>query len=281
MYRLVMSDMDETFLDEHHRIPAANVRALERMHELGIRFAPSSGRPYASIADNLAALPPHLLEDLYIVSYNGGFINRYGDSEPLTRCGITPQAAEALYRLGLERGLCVHIYTEGGDVYACDAPDGEHRYLASLSFVRFFESNAHPTLSFLAGTNVVKVIFMSEDFDELKRVGGELDGVARDLGLETTYSSGRYLEFMPAGVDKGAGLRRLAALLEIPLEQCVGVGDSANDLAMIEAAGLGVGVANVTDDVRPFCDAVLETTGMAGAFEELVERYLEPAANEA
>ena len=81
---------------------------------------------------------------------------------------------------------------------------------------------------------------------------------------------------MPAGVDKGTGLTRLADMLGIPMSEVIAVGDSANDLSMIKAAGLGVGVANVTDDVRPYCDAVLETAGTDGAFPELVERFLEP-----
>ena len=45
---------------------------------------------------------------------------------------------------------------------------------------------------------------------------------------------------------------------------------------LIAAAGLGVGVANVTDDVRPVCDLVLDTTGPDGALPELVERIVEP-----
>ena len=44
--------------------------------------------------------------------------------------------------------------------------------------------------------------------------------------------------------------------------------------AMIEAAGLGVGVANVTDDVRPFCDAVLRASADDGAIAEVVERFI-------
>ena len=61
----------------------------------------------------------------------------------------------------------------------------------------------------------------------------------------------------------------------IPVAETIGVGDAANDLEMIQAAGLGVGVANVSDDVRPYCDLVLETIGWDGAFPELVERVLE------
>lgn len=119
---------------------------------------------------------------------------------------------------------------------------------------------------------------MDPDFEGLQQLGLELEPMARRLGVEITFSSKRYLEFMPAGIDKGYGLKKLAEMLGIPMDQVIGVGDSANDLAMIKAAGLGVGVANVTDDVRPYCDAVLESTGDEGAFEELVEKYLEPSS---
>ena len=100
--------------------------------------------------------------------------------------------------------------------------------------------------------------------------------MAERLGVEITFSSKRYPELMPAGVEKGTGLTHLADMLGIPMSEVIAVGDSANDLSMIKAAGLGVGVANVTDDVRPYCDVVLETAGTDGAFSELVERFLEP-----
>lgn len=82
MYRLVASDMDETFLDADHAIPASNLRALKRMRELGVLFVPSSGRWYSSIMDNFSGEARELIEDGYVLSYNGGFINRVGDPTP-------------------------------------------------------------------------------------------------------------------------------------------------------------------------------------------------------
>ena len=58
MYRIVASDMDETFLDGRHEIPPANLEALARMRELGVLFVPSSGRGYLSIMDNFADVDP-------------------------------------------------------------------------------------------------------------------------------------------------------------------------------------------------------------------------------
>lgn len=278
MYKLVATDMDETFLDHDHQIPEANIRAMQRMKELGVLFVPSSGRWYSSIMDNFAHLDPALLEGSYVISYNGGFINRVGDPNPLTSCGIGRACAEELYALGRELGKCMHVNVADGHVFVCDAPETERTYLEKISGVTHFSSANHADLSFLDGRDIVKLIFMDTDFEGLQQLGRELEPMAQRLGVEITFSSKRYLEFMPAGIDKGYGLKKLAEMLGIPMDQVIGVGDSANDLAMIKAAGLGVGVANVTDDVRPYCDIVLESTGDDGAFEELVEKYLEPSS---
>lgn len=278
MYKLVATDMDETFLDHGHQIPEANIRAMQRMKELGVLFVPSSGRWYSSIMDNFAHLDPALLEGSYVISYNGGFINRVGDPKPLTSCGIGRACAEELYALGCELGKCMHVNVADGHVFVCDAPEAERTYLEKISGVTHFNSAEHTDLSFLDSRDIVKLIFMDPDFEGLQQLGRELEPMAQRLGVEITFSSKRYLEFMPAGIDKGYGLKKLAEMLGIPMDQVIGVGDSANDLAMIKAAGLGVGVANVTDDVRPYCDAVLESTGDDGAFEELVEKYLEPSS---
>lgn len=275
VYRLVASDMDETFLDSNHAIPPANLRALRRMRELGVLFVPSSGRWYSSIMDNFPGEARELLEGSYVLSYNGGFINRVGDPEPLTTCGLSRACAEELYARGRELGLAMHINVADGHVFVPDADDDERAYLASISGVTHVNSKDHPDLSFLEGRDIVKILYVNRDFDALQELGASLAPVAERLGVEVTFSSKRYLEFMPAGVNKGTGLARLAEMLEIPLSEVIAVGDSANDLSMIQAAGLGVGVANVTDDVRPSCDVVLDTTGMDGAFEELVERFLE------
>lgn len=278
MYKLVATDMDETFLDHDHQIPEANIRAMQRMKELGVLFVPSSGRWYSSIMDNFAHLDPALLEGSYVISYNGGFINRVGDPNPLTSCGIGRACAEELYALGRELGKCMHVNVADGHVFVCDAPEAERTYLEKISGVTHFSSAEHTDLSFLDSRDIVKLIFMDPDFEGLQQLGRELEPIAQRLGVEITFSSKRYLEFMPAGIDKGYGLKKLAEMLGIPMDQVIGVGDSANDLAMIKAAGLGVGVANVTDDVRPYCDIVLESTGDDGAFEELVEKYLEPSS---
>lgn len=275
MYRIVASDMDETFLDGRHQIPAPNLGALARMRELGVLFVPSSGRPYQSIMANFADIDQELMRDTYVISYNGGFINRYGDPEPLMRTLIDRASLEWLYAWAVEHHQAVHVYTASGTTYTQFLPPEEEEYVQGIAGVVHVDDSARD-LSFAAGEELVKIIFMDTDFSKCKRIGEELAPKLDPELVDITYSSNRYVEFVPAGVNKGTGLEHLAELLGISIAETIGVGDAANDLEMIQAAGLGVGVANITDDVRPYCGLVLDTHGEDGAFPELVARVLEP-----
>ncbi len=276
MYRLVASDMDETFLGAGHTVPPANVQALVRMRELGVLFVPSSGRPYRSIMASLAGIDPALFEGSYVISYNGGFINRYGEDAPIRSTVMDPDVLAWLYRYAVERRICMHVYTESGRIFAQFLNDVERGYIANLSDI-YELPDTQRDLSFAQGESFPKIIFMDPDFARVKRLGEELRPSLDPVLVDITYSSNRYVEFVPHGVNKGTGLAHLAELLGIDMAETVGVGDSENDLAMIEAAGLGVGVANVSDGARPACDLVLDTCADDGAFPELVRRVIEPS----
>jgi phosphoserine phosphatase len=67
---------------------------------------------------------------------------------------------------------------------------------------------------------------------------------------------------------KDEALETLAADLDVPMGQTVAVGDGANDLPMLEVAGLAVGFLP-KPAVRPHCDVVVETMAeLATVFEE-------------
>ncbi len=276
MYKLVASDMDETFLHSSHIIPEPNVRALARMKELGALFVPCSGRAYNSIYKNLQQVDQSLLEGTYVISCNGGFINRYGDPTPLTRCGLDFEAANAIYKKGRELGLCIHVCNADGTYNAFNPTEKELEFLAPYPTINYYDRNEHEDINFLESHDIVKAMFMSDDYKWLRTFGETLRPFAHELGAEITFSSQRYLEFMPQGVTKATGLQNLCEMLNIDITETIGFGDSTNDIAMLDGAGLGVGVSNVTADAREHCDVVLETSGFDGALAELVERFLEP-----
>ena len=79
------------------------------------------------------------------------------------------------------------------------------------------------------------------------------------LGLDCQIIRNRdALMVLPAGVSKGTGL--LAALIELGISphNTLAVGDAENDQALLEAAEVGVAVANAVPSLRAHADLVLE-----------------------
>lgn len=118
---------------------------------------------------------------------------------------------------------------------------------------------------------------MSDDFDALRELGATMGDFAEDLGTAITFSSNRYMEFMPQGVTKATGLAKLAPrfwALASTRSSASAIRLTISPCSMLQA--WVVGVANATDDACEHCDVVLNSTCFDGALPELVERFLEP-----
>ncbi len=98
------------------------------------------------------------------------------------------------------------------------------------------------------------------------------------LGLRVIPNK-RALMVLPEGVDKASGLVEALAELGLSPEDAVGVGDAENDLAMLEACGFAVAVANALPMVKERADLVTEGERGAGVSEVIgwmVEGTLPP-----
>ena len=102
-----------------------------------------------------------------------------------------------------------------------------------------------------------------------------IEEAIRELGLDLrVIPNKRALMVLPPGVDKASGLARALGELGLLEADAVGVGDAENDLAMLEACGLGVAVANALPTVKERADLV--TRGERGAgVAELIGRIID------
>lgn len=273
MYQLVATDMDETFLGFDHTVPQANIDAILRMRELGVLFVPASGRAYGSIMNSLRDLPPECLADSYVISYNGGCINRVGDPEPIISNRMPFEVVNRLFQHAAFLGdIGMHIYTQAGDIWGYNITQSELDYLAGHMDLQLFEGDS---IEFLRDVPLSKCLYVYEDLDLLHELALTMDPALTE-GLSTTFSSGRYYEFNPGGVDKGSGLRELASRLGIDIADTIACGDSANDMAMLEAAGVGVVVSNASADALAIADYRAKSSCDDGVFAEVLEHFIEP-----
>jgi hypothetical protein len=160
------------------------------------------------------------------------------------------------------------VVAENGGVVLVD---GETRILADPDRPReayrtFVDRGGEPGYA-LDGTvnrwreTEVALSLETADGDLLRRVAAEFDLAVYDTGYAYHVKS-------PA-VDKGDGLRAVAASLGYDPAAFVAVGDSENDTPTFEAAGRSFAVANADAAAREAADVVLETAYFDGTLAAL------------
>lgn len=81
------------------------------------------------------------------------------------------------------------------------------------------------------------------------------------------------IELRPAGIDKGAGARWLSDLLNLPLDQFAGVGDSQPDLTFLSIVGYPAAPANAVPIVKEGVQDVASLPYGAGLLE-IIDRII-------
>ena len=91
-------------------------------------------------------------------------------------------------------------------------------------------------------------------------------------GVEVVQGAPDNIEVTAAGVNKGESLLALADHLGIPREATLAVGDSENDRAMLEKAGVAAVMANGMEHIRKLADIVSENDNDHDGVAEIFAR---------
>ncbi|WP_414056028.1 Cof-type HAD-IIB family hydrolase [Macrococcus equi] len=77
-------------------------------------------------------------------------------------------------------------------------------------------------------------------------------------------------DVIPIDGSKFEGIKRVSEILEIPISDCIAIGDGANDLEMIEGVGLGIAMGNSVDALKEKADYIttdVHDEGLTKAFK--------------
>ena len=252
MIQLIVCDLDETLLTSDKKISVKDNDAIQKARAKGVKFVCATGRGYSYIDDILITLDVYNKENEYVISNNGAIITENKNSKELSFHKLSNVIAEKIIELGFELNLCVQVFTSK-DVYSFNTNEDEKKWL--LMFKKDAVLCNDNNIDFLKDQEIVKVMYQHADMNVLFSLESKLSD---EIKSNTTiaYSSNRYMEFTATGISKGAALKELTQLLDIPLEDTLAIGDNYNDISMIETAGIGTCVANAHEDIKKVCDYV-------------------------
>ena len=266
MYKLIVTDLDETLLNDDKHVSKADIETISKLIDCKLVIA--TGRGFEAVQASLKEIGQYNMPNQYLISFNGGVITECKDNKILYSKLMPFEDVKMLFNIGLKYDVCIHIYTLDC-CYAYRLFENERNNLIGGSFA--LDTFEDTSLEFFKDKKIAKVLFCKEDMDYLRMIKKQIN---LDDRFSISFSSNRYLEINPLGIDKGVGLKKLCQLLDIDIKDTIAVGDNLNDLSMIKVAGLGIGVKNSLDDIKDDLDVLLDYTNNEDPLTHIVEKYV-------
>ena len=293
--RLVALDLDGTLLSRNNEVTPATREAIARAVAHGVAVVPATGRPLASLPPEVAQLPGIR----YVITCNGAAVwdlgadpvgavySRYSNAKEhrtstpvcLLHSLMPVETAREAFAVCESFHADLRIFSDG---YACKTPEGIAK-LASRT-IHFLSSEARqdltddrftviPGIESWMSRHAHEIEKLCMFFDSIEKTAAALPGFQAIPGVEVVQGSPDNIEVTAAGVDKGSALLALADRLGIPHENTLAVGDSENDRAMLEKAGIAAVMANGMPQIKALGDLVSEADcdhdGVAELFRKL------------
>ena len=279
--QLIALDMDGTLYNSQGEISPKDIETLKKAVNAGVSVAVATGRAYSE-------LPVDMLYEVgvrYAITGNGSGVYRLPDKECVfADCLETEVLLQILEELK-QLDVYYDVYIDGlvycpkavcHNIRKMDMPESIYDHIERT---RIFVDDLSKVVK-NQGKKVEKATINFALLPDGTYLDRENTAQLLSRYPQVQYLCGGYhnLEFTRAGVTKGSGLKFLAEQLGVSLENVMACGDSENDIFMLEAAGVGVAMANAEEEVKASADFITRSNdenGVAYAVESLVFGFVD------
>jgi Cof subfamily protein (haloacid dehalogenase superfamily) len=263
--RLLLADVDGTLVTPDKLLTDRAIEAVHHLHDAGIRFAITSGRP----PRGMAMLVGPLGLQSPVAAFNGGLIVS-PDMTVIEQLVIAQDLVIPIADLLRSYGLDVWIY-RGADWYVHD-PDGPH--VARETWTVKFQPKVMTRIEDVTD-NVAKIVGVSDHHDAVAKASSAAHDRFGDH-VTAAPSQPYYLDVTHPDANKGSVASYLARHYELSAAEIATIGDMPNDVLMFAHSGLSIAMGNADPGVKRAARRVTDTNENEG-FAKAVERFILPA----
>jgi Cof subfamily protein (haloacid dehalogenase superfamily) len=262
MIKLLLSDVDGTLVRPDKSLAPRSIAAVEALHDAGISFAVTSGRPprgMEMLVEPLSLRTP-------LAAFNGGLVIDAGMDvleEHLVPDGVVAPSVELLESFDLS----VWVY-RGADWYIRDA-DGPH--VVKEAHTVQFEPTVVESFDGIE-SGVAKIVGVSDDYDAVATAACT---AREELGehISASRSQPYYLDVTHPQANKGAVVHFLSDRYGVGEDEIATIGDMPNDVLMFARSGLSIAMGNAHREVQRAARYVTTANDDDG-FANAVARYI-------
>ena len=266
-YKLIATDMDGTLLNDEHFTSAGNIEAIKEIQKKGVKFVLASGRPSFAMFEYAKELEMDKLGG-DVLAFNGGQLIDMIDRKMIFHEGLDWEDIRKIYKLSCEIEIPMVLYGED-TVYA--SKDTENtRFEAKLCGMKFTEFGSLEELKGYGIDKTTKSMLISDPETVKKAEGHMKSKYGNDYFI--AISKPIFLEIANKNINKGKTLRKLGELTGIKMEEMIAVGDSYNDIPLLEVVGMPVAVANANDEIKAM-SKFESTSNNDDALKTVIEKF--------
>lgn len=266
---MVVSDIDGTLLNDNHELTESVKKEIRRIIDMGYKFVLASARPPFAISPIVKEIER---ESISTMCYNGALVFDK-DQRIIVNNGIDSTLV-SFYIQKMKKcfpSITINLYSN--DKWYVEKlskwTDLETKITDVVPEIENFTD-----LLTIHNIPIHKLLIIGEK-DEVNRLFSYLDDFSH-TEISVTLSKENYLEINSIHATKLKGIRKLNDQYGVDLDNTLAIGDSFNDLEMIQEAGIGVAMANSTEEVRRQASFVAksnEENGLALILNNLTKRF--------
>ena len=266
-YPLIVVDFDGTLVRSDQTIARETKEEIERYRQRGGNFAICTGRTVDSILPRAKELG---LTGL-VACFQGSVIVDIESGELLVDGALSQESAVEICRFLETLGAHINVYTT--EAYYSNRDNELLVYYESIAGVKAVVIDDQPLSSLILERNlkVRKVLILvqpenkEETFRETLQRFGEKYYV--------TYSASFLVEITDRRYSKASAVKFMADYYGVSIEQAVAVGDSLNDLPMLECVGVGIAMQNADEALKQSAKIICPFTNDENAIGEIIKEY--------
>ena len=261
--KMVIADVDGTLVTQEKVLTKRAAEAVLRLHDAGIQFSITSGRPPKGMA--MLIEPLKLVQPL--AAFNGGVLIQPDLKSVVDQhflpAGVPEQIIDSIEKHGLD----VWIYT-ATEWYIRDV-NGAH--VAREQWTVKFPPKVVKTFDGLLG-QVAKIVGVSDNLEGVAKCEKDVQQTGGDH-ISAARSQPYYLDVTHPKANKGEVVLALSKLVNVPADAIATFGDMPNDVLMFKKSGMSIAMGNASKEVQASATHVTasnEDEGFAKAIEEFI-----------
>ena len=267
--RLIALDLDGTLLNDAKELTERTQRALEAASRSGIEVVLSTGRPVTALPQEVAHFP----YIKYALTADGARIENLRTGELLFEGLIPKEMVRPIYDIFDDYDVIEEIYIKGQGYISERDIDHLEEYTTNPAHAAYARRTRKRVedIHDLLDQDIDKAHALFKSFEDREDAMRRIRQIA-DLELCDAFPIN--LEVSAPGINKGEGLKILGEKLGIGTKDMMAFGDSNNDSAMLQTAGVAVVMDNAYESVKEIADMIApsnEEDGVAAVIEQMLE----------